>query len=220
MSKIKLSNYLNKIEAKYVKAREDWEKLQKELKEEDKRYQEINWSLYSLEGRSEEQKKHNSKVKELKKSLENIRKDFLQSVDDIKKDSNRVFDKLFQYTPEDVDMKGVSILQNSSMNEKELMNLAERYRKEGNSTMYFLVSEKLKNSDSREAQTYYNESLRTRNLRTDHDLIDGYGSICLKALRDEESLSNGIHRLHDEFYQKYKEATEEISVDTSSPWEE
>ena len=144
MSKIKLTTYLNKIESKYIKAREDWENLQKELKEEETRYQNIKWINLSSQGKVEEQNAHIKKNREISQRLEQIRKDFEKSVSDIVRDSDKVFNRAYQYTSEDVDMNGVAILQNGNMNDKELIELAKSYRLKGNNTMYFMVAEKLK----------------------------------------------------------------------------
>ena len=228
MSITKLTTYLNKVEAKYIKAREDWEKLQQELKDENDRYQNIKWINLSPQGKNEEQNNHIKKKNEISNKLDQIRKDFEKSVSDIVKDSDKVFNRSFQYTSEDVDMNGVAILQNGLMTDKELMELAESYRLKGNYTMYFMVAEKLNKkkpfemmSDSeREAYSYYNVSHQRRIAREDHACLEGFKDVCLKALRDEDYLSNGIHKEHDNFYQKYKSISEEIEAVVPSPWEE
>lgn len=228
MSKIKLTTYLNKIESKYIKAREDWENLQKELKEEETRYQNIKWINLSPQGKIEEQNAHIKKNREISQRLEQIRKDFDKSASDIVKDSDKVFNRAYQYTSEDVDMNGVAILQNGNMNDKELMELAESYRLKGNNTMYFMVAEKLKHdkpfemlSDTeREAEGYWREAHRRRTTREDHECFDGFRDICLKALRDEGYLSNGIHKQHDSLYQRYKDFADGVEVEAPSPWED
>lgn len=227
MSKIKATSYLNKIEAKYVNAREKWEKLQKELKEEDIRYQNIKWSNLSNQGRLEEGENHKNKKAEIYNKLAQLRKDFEESVDNIQKDSDKVFNRVFQYTSNDVDMKGVAIIQNSFMSDSELIELAESYRKSGNYTMYFMVSEKLKkdkphiklSESEKEANAYYEKAHRRREIREDHELYEGFKTVCLKALRDEDYLSNGIDNEHNNFYQNYRECAEGIEAEAPSPWE-
>lgn len=224
--RISLKTYIDRVEDKYIKAREEWSEVQKKLKQEDERYQNINWSLYSGEGRKEEQAAHVQRKTELIKGLDEVRENFAKAVDDIKRDSDKVFNRAYQYTASDVDMNGVAILQNSSMNDNELMELAESYRKAGNYTMYFMVSEKLKkdktidsmNEREREAQAYYNKAKDRRQNREDHECLDNFREICLKALRDEDYLSDGIHGEHGNFYQKYSAISDEIAVNTSSPW--
>lgn len=227
MSKINLSNYLNKIEAKYIKAREDWEEVQKELSQEETRFNNINWSLYSFEGRREEAQKHEEKKNEIIKKLEKIRSEFSEGTETIMRDSDKVFNKVFQYTPEDVDQNGVTILQNSVMKPSELMELAESYRRSGNYTMYFMCAEKLQSDKKdhemteteRKAKVYYEEAKRRREIREDHELMEGYKEICLKSLRNEKYLSDGIHKIHDSFYQKYRGLAEGIETEVSSPWD-
>lgn len=228
MSKIKLTTYLNKIEAKYINAREDWEKLQKELKNEEERYQNIKWINFSFEGRKEEQNRHTEKKNEIFEGMEKIRKDFEKGVGEVIEHSDKVFNRVYQYTSEDVDMKGVAILQNSSMSDKELLNLAESYRSKGNYTMYFMVAEKLKkdkpfemlDESEREAQAYWGLANERRSHREDHDCLESFGEVCLKALRNEDYLSNGIHKEHENFYRDFLECAEGIETEMSSPWEE
>lgn len=227
MSKIKLTNYLNRVEAKYIKAREDWEKVQKELSQENENFNNINWMNYSNQGRQEESMKHEEKKRELQTKLEKIRTDFIEAVEGIRKDSDKIFNRVFQYTASDVDQNGVSILQNSSMSPSELMEFAESYRQNGNYTMYFMIAEKLKsdkkdhemNESERKAKAYYQKAKSRREEREDHELIEGFKEICLKSLRDEDYLSNGVHKIHSEFYEDYKTETEKIEADSFSPWE-
>ena len=226
MSRTKLTTYLNKVEAKYIKAREDWEKLQNELKKENERYQNIKWINLSPEGRNEEKNNHEKIKSEIYKKLDTLRTEFSSSVDNIQSDSDKVFNRLYKITPEDVDEKGVAILQTTNLKSNELIDLAESYRTKGNSTMYFMIAEKLKtdktvstmSESEKEAFSYY-EKAQERKNRDDHALLQNYKEICLKALRNEDYLSEGIDKIHDDFYQKYKEEADSIEVEIVTPWE-
>ena len=226
MSKIKLTTYLNKIEAKYIKAREEWVSLQKKLKMENDRFENIKWGNLSLDGKTEERNKHEEIKKDIYKKLEKLRNDFSDSVDSIQDDSDKVFNRLYRFTPEDVDEKGVAIIQTANLKSSELIDLAESYRAKGNPTMYFMVAEKLKvdkptikmTEQEKEASAYYTKAQERRN-RDDHQLLQNYKEVCMMALRDEDYLSDGIDKIHDDFYQGHKEEADLIEVDSVAPWE-
>lgn len=227
MSKVKLTSYLNRIEAKYIKAREEWEKIQEQLNQEEERFNNIKWMNYSAQGVREEKEKHSACKNKLLMELEKVRSDFSESVEEIKKDSDKLFNRVFQYTASDIDQNGVTILQNSTMSSSELMNFAESYREKGNYTMYFMIAEKMKSDkpdiemteDDKKARAYYEKALARRQTREDHELIEAYKEVCLKMLRDERYLADGIHKIHDDFYNGYKEEAEKIETETVSPWE-
>ena len=226
MSKIKLSSYLNKVESKYILAREEWEKIQKEIKEENEKYNNNKWQNYTQKGIEDIQIGHFKKLKELSEKMDQVRSKFENAVSEIMKDSDKVFNKVYQYTPTDVDINGVAILNNGLMGTNELIDLAESYRKSGNMTMYFMVADKLKpdkvsdkmDESDWKAYSYYTNSRQARQ-RNDHECIEGFRDICLKALRDEDYLSNGVHKMHDEFYQKYMDYSEGIETEVESPWD-
>ncbi|SCW28249.1 hypothetical protein SAMN05660484_00230 [Eubacterium ruminantium] len=228
MSKVKLTSYLNKIESNYIKTREKWEKLQKELKDEETRYNSLDLTLMNDKGMNKEFTLHMEKKKDIYKKIEGLRHEFEESVQKVKSDSDKIFNKNYQYTPSEIDSNGVTILQNGDLSDRELMELAERYRKSGNYTMYFMATDKMKidqipearlGAKDKEMRAYKNKARERRNSREDHELLNSFGEICLKALRDEDYLSNGIHKAHDGFYQEYKNYTDNIVSDVASPWE-
>ena len=227
MSRVKLSNYLNKIEAKYVNARESWEAIQKKVAEENIRFSSINWANYSIQGIAEEKNRHDNTIKELYSKLEDIRKDFEENTSGVMKKSDEVFNRVFKYSPADIDQNGITIINNGSLNNKELIDLAEQYRSSGNYTMYYLIADKIsvdagtvQTKDDREALGYKEMASYKRKNREDHRILEEYSQICLKALRNEDYLSNGVHRAHDDFYSSYKMDADEIEARTESPFDE
>lgn len=227
MAKITLSAYLERINTEYGKSRELWEEAQKERTAENERFQNIKVVNLSSKGRQEELAKHNEILRGISAKLERIRAEFTRKTDEIRGDADKIFNRLFQYTAGDVDANGVAILQNTTMSATELLEFAESYRAKGNYTMYFMIAERLKSDKApgmmdesdRKAEAYYNEAKRRRQNRGDHDLLDGYRDICLRGLRDDVWMANGIHKHQVEFYEKFKAGTDAIEADTVSPWE-
>ena len=225
--KIRLTQYLDRVETKYKEARKDWERIQKKLEAEESRYNAIEWIYLTPEGKTAEHNKHESNKLAIYRELEGVRENFSKAIESIIEDSDKVFDKAFRFTPENVDQNGVAILQNGALSIHELMELAEKYRQSGNYTMYFMVAEKLNrespaNNNSKEeteGHAYYVKARERRNNREDHELLKGFGEACLYGLRDEKFLADGTHGIHEESYNRYKEVCEDIVSSVSSPWD-
>ena len=124
MSKVKLTSYLNKIESNYIKTREKWEKLQKELKDEETRYNSLDFTSMNDKGMNREFTLHMEKKKDIYKKIEGLRHEFEESVQKVKSDSDKIFNKNYQYTPSNVDQNGIAIIQNVKFGNNELMELA------------------------------------------------------------------------------------------------
>lgn len=229
MAKVKLSAYINKIEAKYILAREKWEAIQKELVEETDKYNNMDWSRYTWQGRNEVSQAYFEKAAELKKKLEDVREEFKTSVEDIRKDSNKLFDRTYCYKAGDIDPNGMAIIQNGALNNKELMGIANDYRASGNYTMYYMVAAAIKENQAPrdiwkqedfDAQAYKMEAARRRASREDHELIDTMKELCLYGLRDEENRANGTHNyLHAQTYAEITEMAGDIEAAAPDPWE-
>ena len=223
---IKLSSYLNKIEAKYIEARETWEKIQKKLHDEDERYNNIEWIKYSLEGKTAERNNHEETKSGIYKELEALREGFIKSAESIEAASDEIFDRKYQYKTGEIDLKGATLLQTGALKTDEIINIATDYLNSGNYTMYFMCADKLKQDKPLEqlsgaeerAESFYNTAQKMKE-REDHALLEGFTDVCLKSLRNEDYLSDGIHKMHNEFYERYKNSAEEIEVKTESPWD-
>ena len=177
--KVKLSQYLDRIETNYKEARNTWEKIQSELEAEENRFNGIHWEDFSMQGVTNERVKHEGIKKALYEMLEAIRTSFKESVDNVISDSDKVFDSAFRFTPDKVDQNGVAILQNGALSIPELIELGEKYRTSGNYTMYFMVAEKLKSDKplitatktERDGIEYYLKAKSRRDSREDHELL-------------------------------------------------
>ena len=225
--KVKLSQYLDRIETKYREARKEWEKIQSELEAEENRFNGIHWEDFSMQGVTNERVKHEGIKKALYEKLEAVRISFNENVDNVIGDSDKVFDSAFRFTPDKVDQNGVAILQNGALSIPELIELGEKYRTSGNYTMYFMVAEKLKSDKplitatktERDGIEYYLKAKSRRDSREDHELLKGFGEVCLYGLRDVKVLADGTHGVHEEGYTRYKNACDEITSEISSPWD-
>lgn len=231
MAKVKLTNYLNKVEAKYILAREKWEKVQALIEAENAKYNNDLPKLSAL-GQNERDIEHKELLSGYGSQLEEIRKDFMQEVESIKADSDKVFNNVYQYNPAAVDTKGLAILQNAELSANDLINLADTYKNAGNNTMFFLIADKMKAYQEKatkgqglvtktdlKAAAYYTMAQDMRKERPDHNVLDNFAGACMNGLRNEKALSNGVHKAHIEFYNSNKQDAEKITAESAPVWD-
>ena len=220
----RLSTYIDEIEKKYIKARYEWEKLQKVLEDEEKRYNAIDWKMYTFEGQQAEYSKHNEIRKKVAEKLEELRRSFMKEAESIREHSDIIFNSRYQFTPKNVDNNGVALLQVGNLSIRDLMRLGADYKEKGNYTMYFLVASKLKESPEferdKEAAQFWSEAEGEKNHREDHDIINDMVKLCVSGLRDEDYLSNGIDGHHGELFAGIRARADEVTSNTTfSPWD-
>lgn len=190
---ITASDYVKKIEAEYAKAREKWAGAVKKLDLLEAEKNGINKALYTTEGMNKIMTEYREKKKALRADITASREAFKTAVASIKSDCKAVFNDLYRYTPADIDTNGLAILEHGGLSEKELAEMAEKYRDAGNATMFFIVAEKLKDSPAPEYSSIYAEAKRKRDTRPDIELLERYEYVCMMGLRDDIELSNGVH---------------------------
>lgn len=225
--KIKLTTYIDRIEAKYINARKEWEKLQEKITEENKHWDSIKWNELSQLGVTNERVRHIEKLESVNIELEALRVKFGKSVEAIKEDANKIFDKKYSFTAGTVDQNGVTLLQSGALGSDDIIRIANEYYNQGNYTMYFLCADKLKNSFSHNNENNPVEKRASsflgmanqRRKREDHGVIEGFEYVCMCGLRNEDYLSEGVHKLHDDFLAKARAQADEIEVVTESPWD-
>ena len=227
---IALTNYLKKIEEEYGKARKEFNALADKLADEETRYNSLNWINYSPEGKTNEHNKYEETKKAIQSEILAVRDNFSKAVDRIRMDADKVFDRRFNYTSDDVDMKGIELLK-SKIGVDGIIKVAEEYKNKGNMTMYFICADKLQDVEippmaistnpgapNNRAKAYY-ERVQVDKKRVDHDVLDGFIGICLAGLRENISLANGVDKIHADEYTRYEKAADSIIVKASTPWD-
>lgn len=222
-----ITSYVNRIEQVFQQSLKAWKKYQDILTENDKKYNETDWTLYTQEGKEKARLDKMAKTEQIYKEIDKVRADFQDKVKAIIKESDALFDPYFEYNPSKVDPNGLAILQNGGLEIPELINLAESYRTKGNLTMYYMCAEKLKQSktsdrmnlDELKAKAYYEKAKKDRQTRADHQIYESFLGFCMASLRDDKILSDGITARHDEFYQEHLNASKEVIAKIENPWE-
>lgn len=210
MTQVNLTTYIKQIEAKYITAREDYEKKAAELEKLKTDYINLNRSLYSAQGLTIIDEKYYKARRTKERELSEIGENFTKDAEQIQANADKIFNKVYGFTPELVDNRGLAILESANMSDKEIIKLAEYYKENFNNTMFFICADKLKDKDNPDNIKIMGEAQRLRDSRPDHDIIAGFVHCCNSALKPDKLLSDGVAKHHEEFLQSHIAAAEKI----------
>lgn len=232
MSKITLGSYLNKIEAKFEQLHEQYEKVQEDYWDKFTKYSQIDRFKYSPEGLREIDETFKADKEKYEADVQNIQREFAEASEKIMSDSDKVFDRLYEFTPQDIDAAGIELVKSSGMSNKELMKLGQKYKEQGNNTMYYYCANhidsdgkikgtplEMRSDVEKEVMQFKTHAEKDRATREDHDIMEGFIYCCNAALRDNKTLADGAYRDHENDYVRHYQLAQEISVETSSPWD-
>lgn len=220
MAKAKLSGFIKKIESNYLQAREKYNAVAKELERIEINYRNIDRKMYSQEGVKKAEERYFSDKKKKKAELTQIQAEFMETCENIIKESDKVFDRKYGYDPRDIDNNGLLILDKGNPTEQEIMRLGDKYADAGNTTMLFMCAERVKDSKNNDVQKWYANATRSRNARPDHDIFSELVTVCYAGLRDDPQLSDNVHnRLYDSTIENCITKGDEITVEIENPWE-
>lgn len=218
MAQANLTTYIKQIEAKYITAREDYEKKTAELDKLTKDYKDLDRSLYSSQGLTVMDEKYYIARRTKERELNEIGENFTKDAEQIQANADKIFNKVYGFTPELVDNRGLAILESANMTDKEIIKLAEYYKENFNNTMFFICIDKLKDKNNPDNIKIMGEAQRLRDSRPDHDIIAGFVHCCNSALRPEKFLSDGVAKHHEEFLQSHIAAAENITANVPDIW--
>lgn len=219
MAQYKLTTYIERLESLYKKAREDYNKAIKSLNElEDSHRKKISSGELNAVGVQREGELYNTKKREYLDAIAAARDTFTTGAAEIRQAVDTLFRDLYRVDPASIDLKAVEILKSGMLTQTELLEMATNYKEQGNLAMY------------RYCGTFADEkySPETRSLagaakmalqRTDLQQIDSFIDMCLKGLRDDVDLADGIDKHHEEWLQSYLQEAEEITATVDTPWD-
>ena len=232
MSKITLGRYLNKIEAKFEQLHEQYEKVQKNYWDKFTKYSQTDRFKYSPQGLRELDETFKADKEKYEADVQNIQKEFAEASEKIMSDSDKVFDRLYEFTPQDIDAAGIELVKSSGMSYRELMKLGQKYRDQGNMTMYYYCAshidedEKIKHTPlemrsdvEKLVMQFKTHAEKERATREDHDIMEGFIYLCNAALGDRKTLADAVYKEHEGEYERHYKLAQEISVETSTPWD-
>lgn len=215
-----LTSYINKIEALYSTAREDFNKAVAELnKLEDSHRAKLNSRELNAVGVQRENERYNSKKKELLQTIADARETFTRGAAEVRDSVNVLFRGKYRTDPESMDLKAVEMIKSGMLTQGELIEMATAYKEQGNLAMYRYCGTQIKTDGLtdpaiRAIATDAHRALQREDLQT----VDTFTDVCLKGLRDDISLANGIDRRHEEFYTSCYTAAQDITATVDTPW--
>ncbi len=232
MAKVTLGSFINKLESKFEKSHEAWEKAQKTYWEKFTKYSQTDRFKYSPDGLREIDEQYKKDKEKFEEDIATIQKDFKEYAEQIEKDAGKIFDRLYEFTPADMDAAGVELVKSSGMSDTELMKLGQKYREQGNMTMYYYCASHIDKDGKVEktpievrsdyenlTQKFKKNAENERRDRKDKDLLEGFALLCDAALRDNKTLADGVYKKHESEYVRHYQLAQEIATADSSIFE-
>lgn len=215
----KLTSYINKIEALYGKAREDFNKATTELAQlEESHRKKVGSGELNAKGLQRENERYTSKRKELLQTIADARDTFSKGAAEVRDSVDVLFRNTYRTNPESMDLKAVEMIKSGMLTERELLEMAAAYKESGNLAMYRFCGTRLNEKDTDPTIRAVAQDAHRALERTDLQTVDTFTDICLKGLRDDVALANGIDRRHEEFYGDIYRAAEDITATVDTPW--
>lgn len=215
----KLTSYINKIEALYGKAREDFNKATTELAQlEESHKKKVGSGELNAKGLQRENERYTSKRKELLQTIADARDTFSKGAAEVRDSVDVLFRNTYRTNPESMDLKAVEMIKSGMLTERELLEMAAAYKESGNLAMYRFCGTRLDRNDTDPTIRAVAQDAHRALERTDLQTVDSFTDICLKGLRDDVALANGIDRMHEEFYGDIYRAAEDITATVDTPW--
>lgn len=215
----KLTSFINKIEALYGKAREDFNKATTELAQlEESHKKKVGSGELNAKGLQRENERYTSKRKELLQTIADARDTFSKGAAEVRDSVDVLFRNTYRTNPESMDLKAVEMIKSGMLTERELLEMAAAYKESGNLAMYRYCGTRLDRNDTDPTIRAIAQDAHRALERTDLQTVDSFTDICLKGLRDDVALANGIDRRHEEFYGDIYNAAENITATVDTPW--
>lgn len=215
----KLTSFINKIEALYGKAREDFNKATAELAQlEESHKKKVGSGELNAKGLQRENERYTSKRKELLQTIADARDTFSKGAAEVRDSVDVLFRNTYRTNPESMDLKAVEMIKSGMLTERELLEMAAAYKESGNLAMYRYCGTRLDRNDTDPTIRAIAQDAHRALEREDLQTVDTFTDICLKGLRDDVALANGIDRRHEEFYGDIYNAAESITATVDTPW--
>ena len=216
----RLRDYIDKIERKYINSRADYDATAKELQALNELHREYSASNeYSPESKRKERERYDIRYKELKDTLESIARDFRDYSNQVYRESDAIFDTKYEMNPVNIDDNFIRYLSLGTITERKLLEFAKRYKTDNNITMYRICGEYAEKNlpESPDIRKMISD-VALNTARIDHSIMDSYIDICLKGLRDDINLDNGINDRHLDLVKGLQNDADKITCDIEVPW--
>lgn len=217
--RIFLTDYIEKFRTAYHQARAAFELYGNALESEKKNWQnELQRGWNNAQQRAADHEKHERTERELKGRLETVVREAKAEFAEIINEANGVFDRHFRATPEQIDEKGLALLNSGVMTAKELIALADEYPE--NYTMRKLIGGKIEelgaNTKNKDLE-YKGRSIKLT-PNTHSDALEAVQTWAEYALRPNEIERTAVfNRQFDQRIDEIKAKVEGYSIPKVAP---
>lgn len=215
----KLSEFINKLESFYGKARTDYEEAAAMLSLLDADHKKlVDSKELNLVGIQRENERYNKKRKEILNKIRTARDTFSYNAGEIRQSVESFFKSNYAVDPNDVDLKACELLKSGMLTDNELLEMAGRYKKDNNMAMYRYCGTFANENDSDPNIRHLALDSKRTMQREDLMLVDSFTDACLKGLRDDITLSNGVDSRHEDFFEAALSSSKDITTTVTVPW--
>ena len=215
-----LTSYINKMESLYSKAREDYVRVANEFSRNEERHKKaLNSGELSSKGIENENDRYYFLKKTLQQRMADIRADFQKGAGEIRNNVDSLFKKNYRVNSDDIDLKAIEILKSGMLSDAELLEMAYNYKEQGNLAMFKYCGTIADKDKMNPAMKQLAGEARLILQRADLSVVDSFTEICLKGLRDDVLLANGIDERHDELCQELYSEANGITTTVTTPWD-
>ena len=219
MATYKLSNYINKLEALYSTAREDYNKATKALAELEKSHKEkLASGELNAVGQQRERERYETKKREYTEAITAARETFTTGAAEVRQTVDTLFRGLYRPDTKSMDLQAVEMIKSGMLSQPELLEMAASYKEQGNIAMYRFCGTFVDERYSPEAKSLA-AAAKMPLQRVDLQHIDSFTDMCLKGLRDDVVLADGIDKHHEEWYTGFIADTDNIAATVDTPWD-
>ena len=217
--RIFLTDYIEKMRTAYHQARAAFVLYGEALEKEKKNWQsELQRGWSDAAQRKADQEKHERTERELKSRLETVEREAKAEFTDIINEANAVFDRHFRATPEQIDDKGLALLNSGVMTAKELLALADEYAE--NYTMRKLIGGKIaemgEKTRDKELEMTGKRLKLTPNTHSDAlEAVQTWGNYALRS--NEFAMTGVFDRQFDQRIDEIRAKVEGYSIPKAAP---
>lgn len=213
-----LRTYLEEIRSTYLKAREDYTRIQDAIDAAEQKWKKAAADVsLSPTGKRDAKQKRDESIRalsgELRTLIENTQRNFANTRNTVEE----TYRSMYSMVPEKIDANGMELLRSGILTDGDIKNLYHKYNNENNYTMLRMLAKVV---DERLEKDKYNAELRNlsatiKNIGNPHlEAVDSYIYVCSMGLREERAASDNIDKkMGDHTYEQIMEQYGSISAD-------
>ena len=192
---MKLTAFINDIDAAYKDARKEYAELNDEIAKLNTKLHDLKFGAegkkYDFNYKNDLIRECEGKIRDLKKLITITRSEFESAADTARDKAIKAFSGKYSISPDKLDLRLVEMLKSGLLTDGELMELSKKYM---DTTNCRLIGKHLSEKDSADLRREGNRLIEQSMQRPDMDTIDALVCGMMLGLRDDPVLANGYHK--------------------------